>query len=121
MKTFKFITMGLCLFGATLLVAETLPARGPLPFSTYDTDNNKVITVKEFDAIKKQRMTQKVENGKLMRNAAYSPVFSDIDTNNDGIITPLELKTHQDKRFTNRVNQKNKMMKKGMGQGAGKY
>ncbi|PLY05292.1 MAG: hypothetical protein C0625_14795 [Arcobacter sp.] len=119
MKTLKFLTVGLCIFGATLLVAETLPVRGPLSFDTYDKDNNKVITQKEFDAIKTERMTQKAQDGRLMRNAANSPTFSDIDTNSDGIISPKELQVHQQNRFTNRVNQQNKMMNKGMKNGMG--
>lgn len=110
MKTLKLLTIGFCVLGATILVAETLPTRGPLSFSTYDKDNNNVITVKEFDAIKQQRMNQKAQTGKLMRNAGNSADFSDIDTNNDGIITQTELKLHQDKRFNN----------KGIGQGQGK-
>merc|ERR1711879_424389 len=89
--------------GATILAAETLPTRGPLPFSTYDSDNNNVITVKEFNVIKEQRRVQQYQQGKLMRNAVN---FSDIDTNSDEIITQTELKVHQDKRFANRMNQK---------------
>ncbi len=98
MKTLKFVTACFYLIGATLLIAETLPTKGPLPFSAYDKDNNNVITAKEFDAIKQQRMTQKANNGKMMRNVGNSPTFLDIDTNNDGIITKEELQVHQQKK-----------------------
>ena len=113
MKTTKFLTMSLCIFGATMLAAETLPLRGPLPFATYDVDNNKVITQEEFDAIKTERMNQKKESGRLMQNISNAPIFSDIDTNSDGVISQEELKIHQEKRYTNRVNQQNNMMNKG--------
>ncbi len=118
MKALKLILAGLIVTGATFLVAETLPTRGPLPFSTYDKDNNNVITVKEFNVIKKQRIEQKYQEGRLMRNAVD---FSDIDTNSDGIITKEELKIHQDKRFMNRMNQRNlnKQGGRGMGMGQG--
>ncbi len=116
MKTLKLFVTGLCLVGTTLLVAETLPTAGPLPFNTYDKDNNQVITKKEFDAIKAQRMTQKFQDGRLMKNAGNSPTFLDIDTNVDGMITKEELTNHQQKRFNQRINQQNNM-KKGMGQG----
>jgi len=119
MKTFKLIISGLCLVGTTLLVAETLPITGPLPFTTYDKDNNQVITVKEFNAIKQQRINQKVKDGRLMKNTGKSPVFSDIDTNADGIISKKELTIHQQNRFTKRTNQQNSM-KKGMGKGQGR-
>lgn len=98
MKALKLLTIVFCIFGATILAAEILPTKGPLSFSTYDEDNNNVITVKEFDAIKQERMNQKAQTGKLMRNAGNSANFSDIDTNNDGIVTQTELKTHQEKR-----------------------
>jgi hypothetical protein len=114
MKTLKFITTGLFVLGTTFLVAETLPANGPLTFNTYDKDNNKVITVKEFNKIKAQRMIQNQQTGKLIKNAKNTPMFSDIDTNDDGIITQKELTIHQQSRFNQRVNQKNPTMKKGM-------
>lgn len=113
MKSLKILTFGLCLIGTTMLVAETLPLRGPLPFDTYDKDSNNVITKKEFDLIKIERKNQKSESGRLMRNISNSPTFADIDTNADGIITRDELKIHQEKRFEDRVNQQNKMMNKG--------
>lgn len=116
MKTFKLIVSGLCLVGTTLLVAETLPISGPLSFETYDNDKNQVITEKEFNAVKVQRMTQKAQSGRLMKNAGNSPTFLDIDTNADGNITKEELTNHQQKRFSKRINQQNNM-KKGMGQG----
>lgn len=111
MKTFRLIVSGLCLIGTTFLVAETLPINGPLSFETYDKDKNQIITVKEYDAIKVQRMTQKTQNGRLMKNAGNSPVFSDIDTNADGKITKQELSIHQQKRFNQRLNQQNNMKK----------
>ena len=121
MKALKLLTIGLFVFGATILAAETLPNRGPLPFSTYDKDNNNIITSQEFNIIKKQRLNQKVQLGYLSRN---SVVFSDIDVNADGKITPAELKNHQDNRFYTRVNQADtNMNNRGMGmrQGRGNY
>ncbi len=116
MKTLKLLTIGFFVFGATILAAETLPTRGPLPFSTYDKDNNNVITVKEFNVIKKQRIVQKYQDGRVMKK---SVAFSDIDTNADGIITKEELKVHQDKRFTNQINKRNVNMQGGRGMGMG--
>lgn len=116
MKALKLILTGFIVTGATFLAAETLPNRGPLPFSAYDKDNNNVITEKEFNTIKAQRMTQKAQSGTMMRNAGNAPIFSDIDSNSDNIITKQELQTHQQKRFSQRVNQKGA---KGMNQGKG--
>ncbi|MGB6328681.1 MAG: hypothetical protein WBF48_07115 [Halarcobacter sp.] len=118
MKALKLLTISFCVLGATILAADILPARGPLQFSTYDKDNNGAITSKEFDAIKVQRINQKVESGKLMRNVNNSANFSDIDVNNDGKVTPLELTTYQEKRYADKLNQRN-TNKKSMGQGQG--
>jgi hypothetical protein len=115
MKTLKFIATGLFVLGTTFLLAETLPSNGPLPFTTYDKDNNNVITVKEFNAIKTQRTTQNKQNARLMKNARNAPKFSDIDKNADGIVTQKELRIHQKARFNQRINQRDSNMKKGMG------
>ena len=113
MKTLKFIVTGLFIAGATFMVADTLPFKGPLPFSTYDKDNNQVITKKEFEAIKHQRVTQKTESGAMMRNADNRANFVEIDTNADGIITKEELSIYQQNKF----NQRNSNMKNGMKNG----
>ncbi len=115
MKTLKFTTAYFCLIGATFLFAETLPIRGPLPFATYDRDNNNVITQKEFDAIKQERMNKKANSGSLMKNAGNSPIFSDIDTDSNGVITKEELQIHQQKRFKNRMNTQRGRGMKGQG------
>lgn len=106
MKALKLLTTGIFLLGTSILLAQTLPARGPISFSVYDTDNNNVITKKEFNLIKEKRMLQNAQLGKMMKNQSNSANFSDIDTNLDGIITTKELQIHQDKRFNNRMNQK---------------
>ncbi|RXK14371.1 hypothetical protein CP965_02680 [Halarcobacter mediterraneus] len=102
MKKIKLITACLCFIGGVLLTAETLPVRGPILFSTYDKDNNNLISEKEFNSIKEERMTQKANSGRLMKNVGQSPAFSDLDLNNDGSINKEELQKHQEKRFNNR-------------------
>ncbi len=111
MKTVKLMMTCLFVAGTTLLVAKTLPSNGPLPFATYDSDNNNVITLEEFDAIKKQRMNQKKEEGRLLRNNEYSSKFVDIDKNADGVINQDELKIYQESRYNSRMNQQKKGFK----------
>lgn len=64
-------------------------------YSDFDTDGNGKITKKEFQKTQQKRMTQRAEDGRMMRNAGDAPAFSDIDKNNDGIIDKGELQKHQ--------------------------
>jgi hypothetical protein len=80
-------------------------------FATYDLNNDGKITQKEFYDGQAERMTQKADEGKMMRNAGKAPTFESIDTNSDGVVTATEFNTHQ----TNRMNSN----MRGMGQGKG--
>lgn len=115
MKKFTFLTVCMCFLGATVVVAQPLPNKGPLPFSTYDVDNNQIITLQEFENVKAKRMAQKLDQGKMLKNANKAATFESIDLDGNGQITKEELTTHQQQRFQQRGNQKNKGM--GMGQG----
>ncbi len=81
-------------------------------FMTYDLNNDGRITQKEFYDGQAKRMTQKADEGKMMRNVGNAPTFESIDTNSDGAVAPTEFNTHQ----TNRMN--SNMHGKGQGRGA---
>jgi len=81
-------------------------------FATYDLNSDGKITEKEFYDAQAKRMTQKADEGKMMRNAGKAPTFTSIDTNSDGAVTPAEFDTHQ-------MNRMNSNMR-GMGQGRGR-
>ena len=87
----------LCLVLTALLsfsyAADTLPQRGPVGFSAYDTNKDGIIS--EDDAHKAARMQNKADAGMPMRNAGNSPDFSFFDTDKDGKITPIELEVGQ--------------------------
>ena len=80
-------------------------------FASYDLNNDGEITKKEFYDGQAERMTQKADEGKMMRNAGKAPTFESIDANRDGTVTPAEFDTHQ-------MNRMNSNMR-GMGQGKG--
>lgn len=115
MKKLTLMAVSMCLIGATILVAQSLPNRGPLPFSVYDVDNNQIITLQEFENVKAKRMAQKMSQGKMIRNAGKSTSFESIDLDSNGQITKEELAIHQQQRFQPCGQQKSKGM--GMGQG----
>ena len=102
MKNLKTVLLSVALVCTTVVVAQDLPNRGPAPFAIYDADGSGSISKDEFDSLKEKKMNQKVEEGKLLKNAGSSPVFEDIDTNKDGNISKEELKIFQDSRLQQR-------------------
>ncbi|AXH09423.1 hypothetical protein CP960_04150 [Malaciobacter halophilus] len=120
MKTLKIAT--LVVATCTLLGAQNLTNRGPIPFNSYDTNSDGKITSKEFYDVRAERMTQKANQNMPMRNAQNAPSFEEIDKNADGNLTKQELQDFQINRMSNRMNNKgmNKGQGRGMGQGQGR-
>ena len=112
----KVIKLGLVVAGSlsaltSAVVAQELPNRGPIEFSTYDTNKDGFISEKEFKEIQEKRIAQKESAGMPMRNAGNAGEFAMFDTNKDGKLTEIELLKGQNKQMQN--NQGNR----GMGQG----
>lgn len=124
MKLFKTIKLSLLLVGSlsiitTSLAAEDLANRGPLDFSSYDTNKDGFVSEKEFKEVQTKRMEQKASAGMPMKNAVNAPDFSMFDTNKDGKLTEIELLKGQNKQMQKNQGNMNKgMMKQGMGQKA---
>ena len=87
------------------IIAEDLPNKGPIEFSSYDTNKDGFVSEKEFNDLRAKRMGQKAESGMPMKNAGNAPSFAMFDTNKDGKLTELELLKGQNKQMQN--NQKN--------------
>ena len=85
-----FITSVVVLLGS-FAQAEDLPARGSIPFTTYDADGNGA----EFNAIRTERMEDRAEAGKPMRGLANAPSFANFDKDANGKLTPAELAAGQ--------------------------
>ncbi|MBU0924306.1 EF-hand domain-containing protein [bacterium] len=120
---FKTIKLGFLVAGSlsvitTALIAEDLPNRGPIEFSSYDTNKDGFISEKEFNDIRAKRIEQKATAGMPMRNVANAPDFSALDTNKDGKLTELELLKGQNKQM--QLNQGNRGMGQGMNGQMGK-
>ena len=113
---FKTIKLGFLVAGSlsvitTALVAEDLPNRGPIEFSSYDKNKDGFITEKEFTDVRAKRIEQKESSGMPMKNVANAPEFGTFDANKDGKLTEIELLKGQNKQM--QINQGNS----GMGQG----
>ncbi|MDD2896402.1 MAG: EF-hand domain-containing protein [Aliarcobacter sp.] len=101
------------------VVAQELPNRGPIDFSSYDTNKDGFVSEKEFKEIREKRIEQKESAGMPMRNAGNVGEFAMFDTNKDGKLTEIELLKGQNKQMQN--NQGNRGMGQGMNaQGMGK-
>jgi len=120
----KMIRLGLVVTGTlsvitSSVIAEDLPNRGPIEFSTYDINNDGFVSEKEFNEIREKRMEQKASAGMPMKNAINAPDFTSLDTNKDGKLTELELLKGQNKQM--QLNQGNRGMGQGInGKGMGK-
>lgn len=72
-----------------LVLTSVLSAKGnmnPSTFQDFDTNNDGTITEQEFDARKTANMIKRAEEGRQLKNAGNSPMFTDLDTNKDGKI-----------------------------------
>lgn len=74
---------------STLLLASTLQAQPPMapPIQMFDKDGNGTVSEAEFNQGRAERMAQRAQEGRQMRNAGKGPQFSDIDANGDGEAT----------------------------------
>lgn len=115
MKTLKIATLIVAV--STILFAQNLPNKGPIPFGAYDSNNDGKITQSEFEDTRAKRMSEKYEQGYSLKNAQNAPSFESIDKNKDGVLTKEELQEHQLNRVSERMN--NKGMGQGKGQGMG--
>lgn len=97
-----------------------IPQYGPMPFAAFDRDHNGLISEKEFNAVRSDRMAKRAAEGRPMRGAAGAPVFSDLDTNGDGQLTQQELAAGQKAQMQKRPGMgQGPGMGRGMGQGPG--
>ena len=68
---------------------------GSLPvFSEFDLDGDGVINEAEFNEGHDKRMSDKVAQGRQLKNAGDTPGFSGIDANGDGGISEQEFSDH---------------------------
>jgi hypothetical protein len=72
-----------------------MPARGPVPFSSFDADGNGQVGQEEFNRAHTERLQQHTQSEKQYRHMGNAPAFGDIDSSADGVLSREEVQTHQ--------------------------
>lgn len=90
-----------------------MPVRGPIPFNSYDQNNDGFISEVEFSAARAARMAARASEGRPMRGAASAPAFELFDSDSDGLLTREELNAGQQSMMGKRRGM-------GMNQGQGR-
>lgn len=96
------------------------PARGPIPFDSFDADGSGYVNEDEFNRARDERMQNRQGTQYQYRNRGNAPGFADLDSNGDGRVSREEHQIHQQNRQQirnqNRINQQ---QGGGMGMGRG--
>jgi len=77
------------------------PAMGPgrgrnMPaFEAFDLNGDGQLTQQEFEQARAKRISERAQQGYLMRNLQNAPPYGDIDSNGDGSVTPDEFAAAQ--------------------------
>ncbi len=122
MKTLtKAITLALMagVVMAFSLQAAEITERGPISFSTYDSDGNGSITPQEFNQVQSQRRDARATTGRPMRNAPNAPSFAEFDADGDCKLSPEELTAGQQANMQKRRTMRGAGMGSGRGKGRG--
>jgi Ca2+-binding EF-hand superfamily protein len=116
--SFSLLAAATLLISAAPLTAHSaeLPARGPIPFASYDLNHDGAISPGEFNQVQQQRQDARMANGTPMRQMRNAPSFEDFDTNADDQLSPEELRAGQQAQREKRMQQRNTMR---TGQGMG--
>lgn len=95
----------LCAGGGSAFAVDNanINARGPAPFTAWDTDGSGGVDKAEFEAMREQRQAAVKAAGRQGRNMDASSPFARIDSNGDGIISQEELAIVQAVRSQSRV------------------
>jgi hypothetical protein len=64
-------------------------------FNMIDSDSDGVISPQEFTVFQQERMTERQNEQRLLRNSIQARNFSDLDTDGDGFISRTEFQEHQ--------------------------
>ncbi len=113
------------LFASSIQAAQPVPPRGPIPFASFDLNEDGNVTLDEYQKIREQRMAQKQQSGMRVNNTPSKQQFEQFDQNRDGKLSHQELLEGQQRQRQNRQGMNRGMsmgdpgqgMNRGMGMG----
>lgn len=111
----KIVFLVLC----ASVIAIARPNHEPMTFEGFDLNADGVITAQEFDDAKTARMTKMAEQGKQLRNAGNSLMFTDVDKDGDGKATKEEFTAAQQARMQEQMQKRQQMQGQGKGKNQG--
>lgn len=89
-------------------------------FKELDTNGDRQITEEEFDAFRSDRIEERSEDERMLKNVSRIRAFSSFDKNKDGIISEEEFISHQRAINPNRNGGGKQLNKNYQGSGNGK-
>ena len=95
----------------SLVQAEEVSMRGPIPFSVYDQDGNGFINLEEFTNVRNERRASRTRRGKSsqgmsLQGVSSKSLFADFDSNSDGQLDQVELSKGQSQQREKRRDRK---------------
>ncbi len=100
------------LLASSIHAAQPVPPRGPIPFASFDLNEDGNVTLDEYQKIREQRLAQKQQGGMRVNNTPSKQQFEQFDQNRDGKLSHQELLEGQQRQRQNRQG-----MNRGMGMG----
>jgi len=85
-------------------------------FEQFDLNHDGKISQTEFGEFRAERLSERAQQGKMLRNESNAPVFSQMDTDKDGFVSKEEFQKHRMERMSIQPNG----MMQGQGMGMGK-
>ena len=99
----KYRGTGMMMGSGKMGMGQTRPNRMQMPsFSEYDINSNGFIEENEYQEARDKRMSERAQEGKVLKNAGNAPSFTDIDTNKDGKVDQVEFQAHQQQMRINK-------------------
>lgn len=90
-RNISVLLFSIIAFSAAGAQAADIPLRGPVPFESFDTDGNKMISPQEFVETHNQRKKMRADANMPMGRMPANQAFTDFDTNGDNLISADEL------------------------------
>ena len=110
----------MALAAAPLAAADPeIPARGPVPFESFDVEGSGSVSPDEFDVVRSERMRIRTQEQHQYRHMGDAPAHADTYRNRNGGIDRDELQAHQRERAEQRYRMRHQNQERNHGMAGG--